>query len=175
MGQEGNKTVTMEELLKIATENRQMLRAILKAIGAEDSNFSVEAETTAEKQPITENTIVDEKATEKLVTEYISGIGIPASIKGYYYSRTAIIMLIKEPDYMNYVTKNLYPDIARVYKTTPSRVERAIRHAVEIAWQRGNVEEINKVFGYTINSEKRKPTNSEFLGKLADRIRILHN
>ena len=109
---------------------------------------------------------------ELVVTDIIHQLGIPAHIKGYHYIRTGIIFSIENPELMESVTKLLYPTIAKEYNTTSSRVERAIRHAIEIAWERGNVDILNKFFGYTIDSFKGKPTNSEFLALISDRIRL---
>ncbi len=106
------------------------------------------------------------------VTNIIHEMGVPAHIKGYHYLRDAIIMVINEVNLLGAVTKELYPLIAKKYHTTPSRVERAIRHAIELAWDRGNVEMMNKFFGYTINLERGKPTNSEFIAMVADKLRI---
>ena len=106
------------------------------------------------------------------ITEIIHEIGIPAHIKGYLYLRDAISMVIEEIELLGSVTKILYPRIAQKYETTPSRVERAIRHAIEVAWSRNNIDTIKKFFGYTINTEKGKPTNSEFIALVADRIRL---
>ena len=106
------------------------------------------------------------------VTNIIREIGIPAHIKGYQYLRDAIIMIISEIELLGAVTKVLYPRIAEKYVTTPSRVERAIRHAIEVAWSRGNMEMINRLFGYTVKLEKGKPTNSEFMAMVADKLRI---
>lgn len=106
------------------------------------------------------------------VTNIIREIGIPAHIKGYQYLRDAIMMIIGEIELLGAVTKVLYPMIAQKYATTPSRVERAIRHAIEVAWSRGNMEMINRIFGYTIKLEKGKPTNSEFMAMIADKLRM---
>lgn len=106
------------------------------------------------------------------VTNIIREIGIPAHIKGYQYLRDAIMMIINEIELLGAVTKVLYPQIAEKYATTPSRVERAIRHAIEVAWNRGNIEMINRLFGYTIKLEKGKPTNSEFMAMIADKLRM---
>lgn len=106
------------------------------------------------------------------VTNIIREIGIPAHIKGYQYLRDAIMMIITEIELLGAVTKVLYPMIAEKYSTTPSRVERAIRHAIEVAWGRGNMEMINRIFGYTIKLEKGKPTNSEFMAMIADKLRM---
>lgn len=109
---------------------------------------------------------------ETMVTEYIHELGVPAHIKGYHYLRTAIMMVVKDMDLLNYITKELYPEIAKAYQTTSSRVERAIRHSIEVAWTRGKPQTMNDVFGYTINTGKGKPTNSEFIAMIADRIRL---
>lgn len=106
------------------------------------------------------------------VTNIIHEIGIPAHIKGYLYLRDAILMVINRVDLLSGVTKELYPAIAAKYRTTPSRVERAIRHAIEVAWSRGNVDMINAIFGHTVNRDRGKPTNSEFIAMVADRLRM---
>lgn len=112
------------------------------------------------------------KNLEVEVTKVIHEIGVPAHVKGYQYLRDAIMLVVEEINYLGAVTKELYPTIAQKYDTTPSRVERAIRHAIELAWDRGDVDKINKFFGYTINGEKGKPTNSEFIAIIADRLRL---
>ncbi|WP_141722853.1 sporulation transcription factor Spo0A [Cellulosilyticum sp. I15G10I2] len=109
---------------------------------------------------------------ETEVTSVIHEIGVPAHIKGYQYLRDAIIMVINDMDVLNSITKQLYPNIAKQYNTTPSRVERAIRHAIEVAWSRGKMDTIDKLFGYTVNNGKGKPTNSEFIALIADRLRL---
>lgn len=112
------------------------------------------------------------KNLEVEVTKVIHEIGVPAHVKGYQYLRDAIMLVVEEVNYLGAVTKELYPTIAQKYDTTPSRVERAIRHAIELAWDRGDLDKINKFFGYTINGEKGKPTNSEFIAIIADRLRL---
>ena len=109
---------------------------------------------------------------ELTVTEILHHIGVPAHIKGYHYLRDSIIMSVKHPEIINAVTKSLYPSIAKKYETTPSRVERAIRHAIEVAWDRGDVEILNGYFGYTIHNGRGKPTNSEFIAMISDRLRL---
>lgn len=106
------------------------------------------------------------------VTNIMHEIGVPAHIKGYQYLRDAIMMVVKDLDIINSITKQLYPSIARGYNTTPSRVERAIRHAIEVAWSRGQVEAIDALFGYTVSIGKGKPTNSEFIAMVADKLRL---
>ncbi|MCD8007177.1 MAG: sporulation transcription factor Spo0A [Oscillospiraceae bacterium] len=109
---------------------------------------------------------------EIVVTEMIHMLGVPAHIKGYHYLRAAIIYSIKDPQMLESVTKIMYPTVAKDFGTTPSRVERAIRHAIEIAWDRGDVETLNSFFGYTVNTGKGKPTNSEFIALVTDRIKL---
>ena len=109
---------------------------------------------------------------EKDVTDMIHEIGVPAHIKGYQYLREAIMMSVEDIEMLNSITKILYPSIAKKYQTTPSRVERAIRHAIEVAWSRGKMETLDSLFGYTINIGKGKPTNSEFIALIADKIRL---
>lgn len=109
---------------------------------------------------------------ETQVTELILQIGIPAHIKGYHFVRSAIIMAVESPDTINAITKIVYPTIAKEYQTSSSRVERAIRHAIEVAWDRGDVDTLNSIFGYSINSSKGKPTNSEFIAMLSDKLRL---
>lgn len=109
---------------------------------------------------------------ETLVTEFIHELGVPAHIKGYQYIRSAIMMVVEDMDLLNYITKQLYPTIAKKYKTTSSRVERAIRHSIEVAWSRGKPETMDQIFGYTVDTGKGKPTNSEFIAMVADRIRL---
>lgn len=112
------------------------------------------------------------KTLDVEVTNIIREIGIPAHIKGYQYLRDAIMMIVHEMELLGAVTKVLYPMIADKYVTTPSRVERAIRHAIEVAWNRGNMEMINRLFGYTVKIDKGKPTNSEFMAMIADKLRM---
>jgi two-component system response regulator (stage 0 sporulation protein A) len=113
-----------------------------------------------------------ERDLEVVVTEFIHEVGVPAHIKGYQYLRDAIIMTVNDSEMLGAITKILYPEIAKKHKTTSSRVERAIRHAIEVAWSRGKLETIEEMFGYTINSGKGKPTNSEFIALISDKIRL---
>ncbi len=113
-----------------------------------------------------------EKDLEIEITNLIHDIGVPAHIKGYQYLRDAITMVVNNMEIINQITKTLYPTIASNYGTTPSRVERAIRHAIEVAWSRGQVEVMDSIFGYTVNNLKGKPTNSEFIAMLADKLRL---
>ena len=114
----------------------------------------------------------DENNLEALVTNVIHEVGVPAHIKGYQYLREAIMMVVNDIDIINQITKQLYPEIAEKYKTTPSRVERAIRHAIEVAWGRGQTDTVESIFGYTVSASKGKPTNSEFIAMIADKLRL---
>lgn len=111
---------------------------------------------------------------ESDITNIIHEIGVPAHIKGYMYLREAITMVYNDIELLGSITKVLYPDIAKHFNTTASRVERAIRHAIEVAWSRGNIDAISSLFGYTVNVSKAKPTNSEFIAMVADRLRLEH-
>ena len=130
---------------------------------------NVSAGTVLKKR---EEELTQEHKIEMRVTEIIHEIGVPAHIKGYQYLRHAILMSVRDIDNINAITKVLYPTVARKFKTTSSRVERAIRHAIEVAWDRGDVEVLNKFFGFTVSSVKGKPTNSEFISMIADKIRL---
>lgn len=114
----------------------------------------------------------DEKNLEALVTNVIHEVGVPAHIKGYQYLREAIMMVTSDIEVINQITKQLYPEIASKYNTTPSRVERAIRHAIEVAWGRGQQDVVESIFGYTVSAQKGKPTNSEFIAMIADKLRL---
>ncbi len=116
--------------------------------------------------------IPSESDLETQVTKIIHQIGVPAHIKGYQYLRTSIMMVVKNGDVINAVTKTLYPNVAKQYSTTASRVERAIRHAIEVAWDRGDLDILNSYFGYTVQNSRGKPTNSEFIALIADNIRL---
>ena len=121
---------------------------------------------------IPNNSANKEENIEALVTNVIHEVGVPAHIKGYQYLREAIIMVINDIDVINQITKCLYPQIANKFHTTPSRVERAIRHAIEVAWGRGEQKTVENIFGYTISAAKGKPTNSEFIAMISDKLRL---
>ncbi len=135
------------------------------------SSISIhKSDSMAEKKPV--HIANSSRNLEIEVTNIMHEIGVPAHIKGYQYLRDAIMMVVKDLDVINSITKLLYPSIAKEYNTTPSRVERAIRHAIEVAWSRGQVEAIDALFGYTVNIGKGKPTNSEFIAMIADKLRL---
>ena len=124
---------------------------------------------TRQKQPVRRG---DKAGIEAMVTGIIHEIGVPAHIKGYQYLREAIIIAVNDMDVINAITKVLYPQVAKTFQTTPSRVERAIRHAIEVAWDRGDLDTLQRFFGYTVNSTKGKPTNSEFIALIADKLQL---
>jgi len=138
-------------------------------------------ESVTVNRRIHESTLVEREAAatrkspmdlETQITGIIHEIGVPAHIKGYMYLREAITMVVNDMELLSAVTKELYPSIAKTYNTTASRVERAIRHAIEVAWGRGQIEAINRLFGYTVQNDKGKPTNSEFIAIIADKLRL---
>ena len=136
---------------------------------------SIKNYVTAGNFKIAENSGKDQRVIDNLenqVTDMIHEVGVPAHIKGYQYLRDAIIMVIEDQEMLNSITKILYPTIAKSNHTTPSRVERAIRHAIEVAWSIGNMDIINTLFSYTVSTGKGKPTNSEFIALIADKIRL---
>ena len=114
----------------------------------------------------------DKTSIENMVTNIIHEIGVPAHIKGYQYLREAIIIAVNDMDVINAITKVLYPQVAKTFGTTPSRVERAIRHAIEVAWDRGDLDTLQRFFGYTVSNTKGKPTNSEFIALIADKLQL---
>lgn len=142
---------------------------IMQVSGAKQEN-NIEQSAENDSSMVT----VSRKALDKTITAIIKEIGVPAHIKGYAFLREGIQMVYTDVELLGSVTKILYPEIAKKYNTTPSRVERAIRHAIEVAWNRGNYEVISKMFGYTVHHLKSKPTNSEFIAMIADKIRLEH-
>ena len=121
---------------------------------------------------VVKDNVVTDPELELMVTEIIHQIGVPAHIKGYHYLREAIILSVKNSEIINSVTKLLYPTVAKNHGTTSSRVERAIRHAIEVAWDRGDIDVLNSYFGYTIHTSRGKPTNSEFIAMISDKLRL---
>lgn len=154
----GEKSATKEE----KTENHHREGTVFRSASAR-SIVDVPVKGKQEPEP---------HDLEKDVTDMIHEIGVPAHIKGYQYLREAIMMSVTDVEMLGSITKVLYPSIARKYQTTSSRVERAIRHAIEVAWSRGRMETLESLFGYTINVGKGKPTNSEFIALIADKIRL---
>lgn len=168
----------METLNVTATRDQEQFYRIINNLISTNKEFqimitvpSAEArqESAGTAAPMPETAARD---LEKDVTDMIHEIGVPAHIKGYQYLREAIMMSVEDVEMLGSITKILYPTIAKKYQTTPSRVERAIRHAIEVAWSRGRMETLDALFGYTINTGKGKPTNSEFIALIADKIRL---
>ena len=140
---------------------------------SQNTNNFIAKETTKQQYiDISREESKKEENLEALVTNIIHEVGVPAHIKGYQYLREAIMMVVNDIDVINQITKSLYPKIAYKFNTTPSRVERAIRHAIEVAWGRGQQEAVESIFGYTISAAKGKPTNSEFIAMIADKLRL---
>lgn len=139
-----------------------MVERIVKMAGTKDMKGEAAREHIASSEP----------DLELMITEIIHQIGVPAHIKGYHYVRESIMLAVREPEIINSVTKQLYPTVAKKFETTASRVERAIRHAIEVAWDRGDVDTLNSYFGYTIHNGRGKPTNSEFVAMIADKLRL---
>ena len=137
-----------------------------------EASFISHVNALTQKTEIPESEDLGRPDIESQVTKIIHQIGVPAHIKGYQYLRTAILLTVKDSDIINSVTKVLYPSVAKKYQTTTSRVERAIRHAIEVAWDRGDVDTLNSYFGYTIQNNRGKPTNSEFIAMIADNLRL---
>lgn len=170
----------MENKNLTATKDNEKVYEILEELMNGDREFQIMIHVPQGQGEITPYAISspvpgeqkEEKNLEKDVTEMIHEIGVPAHIKGYHYLRDAIMMCVEDVDMLNSITKVLYPTIADKFQTTPSRVERAIRHAIEVAWSRGRMETLDALFGYTINTGKGKPTNSEFIALIADKIRL---
>lgn len=146
------------------------MQIFIKRIRQMMDNNIIQVEKRRKNQP--ENFFTEGQSLDVEITNIIHEIGVPAHIKGYLYLREAIKTVVNDIELLSAVTKELYPSIAKKYNTTASRVERAIRHAIEVAWSRGKVDTINSLFGYTIHNDKGKPTNSEFIAMVADKIRL---
>lgn len=169
----------MEQLNITTTKDNEKVYKILGDLMNADKEFQImitvpstrtgTTQTETEKEQKQKETVHN---LEQDVTNMIHEIGVPAHIKGYQYLREAIMMSVENPAMISSITKILYPTIAKQFQTTPSRVERAIRHAIEVAWSRGRMETLDALFGYTIDTGKGKPTNSEFIALIADKIRL---
>lgn len=174
----------MEKICLSATKDQEKMYKLIDDLMKADKEFQIiitvpssgtkenASETSA---PLRAMSVTEKEVTYDLecdVTDMIHEIGVPAHIKGYQYLREAIMMCVKDMEMLNSITKLLYPTIAERYQTTPSRVERAIRHAIEVAWNRGRMETLEALFGYTVNIGKGKPTNSEFIALITDKLRL---
>ena len=174
----------MEKICLSATKDQEKMYRLIDDLMKADKEFqiviTVPSSGTKENEseapaPLRAMSVTDKEVTYDLecdVTDMIHEIGVPAHNKGYQYLREAIKMCVKDMEMLNSITKLLYPTIAERYQTTPSRVERAIRHAIEVAWNRGRMETLEALFGYTVNIGKGKPTNSEFIALITDKLRL---
>ena len=168
----------MEQLSIHSTKDNEKMYQILDNLLQADKEFQIMITVPSKKDQgevhVTQKEQPKEppRDLEQDVTDMIHEIGVPAHIKGYQYLREAIIMSVNDIEMLNSITKILYPTIAKKYQTTPSRVERAIRHAIEVAWGRGEPGIMEKIFGYTVSAAKGKPTNSEFIAMIADKLRL---
>ena len=170
----------IDELMKQDKEFQIMITVSSSEKNGETGNREVEVKWSGESAlkaaslpaGVTSSFTLADAAPSYDVTDMIHEIGVPAHIKGYQYLREAIMMSVQDMEMLNSITKLLYPSIANKYQTTPSRVERAIRHAIEVAWSRGRMETLDALFGYTINTGKGKPTNSEFIALITDKLRL---
>ena len=169
----------MEQLNITTTKDNEKVYKILGDLMNADKEFqimitvpSTKNSTVQTQTAKTQKQDVSVRDLEQDVTNMIHEIGVPAHIKGYQYLREAIMMSVEDPSMISSITKILYPTIAKRFQTTPSRVERAIRHAIEVAWSRGRMETLDALFGYTIVTGKGRPTNSEFIALIADKIRL---
>lgn len=168
----------MEQLSITSTKDNEKVYKILDNLLSTEKEFQIMI-TVPSKKENAEQIVTEKEKTpeatrdlEQDVTDMIHEIGVPAHIKGYQYLREAIMMSVEDCTMISSITKILYPTIAKRFQTTPSRVERAIRHAIEVAWSRGKMETLDSLFGYTIDTGKGKPTNSEFIALIADKIRL---
>ena len=169
----------MEQLSVAATKDNEQVFKLLSDLIHTNKEFQIMITVPSVGRREEPQTLYSETGTrppvrdlEKDVTDMIHEIGVPAHIKGYQYLREAIMMSVQDVEMLNSITKILYPTSAKKFQTTSSRVERAIRHAIEVAWNRGKMETLDAMFGYTINTGKGKPTNSEFIALIADKIRL---
>ena len=154
-------SVLIQRIKEIKNQNPEEIKE--KIVGREIKSQYITVNKAEDRQ---------KENLEAAVTNIIHEVGVPAHIKGYQFLREAIIMSVKNIEMINQITKQLYPDIAIKYRTTPSRVERAIRHAIEVAWGRGDPKTTESIFGYTVSADKGKPTNSEFIAMIADKLRL---
>ncbi|MBR6477650.1 MAG: sporulation transcription factor Spo0A [Lachnospiraceae bacterium] len=171
----------MEQVKVTSTKDNEKVHKLLNELLSANKEFQIMITVPSREEKGKEQWVVmpvpqklSTKDLEQEITGMIHEIGVPAHIKGYQYLREAIMMSVEDAVMISSVTKILYPTIAKRFQTTPSRVERAIRHAIEVAWSRGRTETLDNLFGYTIDTSKGKPTNSEFIALIADRIRLDH-
>ncbi len=158
----------MEDVNKIQDErSRRVLRSILLEIAQNNTNIQ-----EARKRQIKAKTDINSKEVIQYITKIMLSVGIPANLKGYRYIREAIKMTLEDVNKLQRITAELYPEIAKKFNTSATRAERAMRHAIEVAWARGNMDIIDEIFGYTIQTGKGRPTNSEFIAIISDKVRL---
>ena len=158
----------MKEIDKIQDErNQKILKSIVLEIAGKNAKKDSELKNISNSWYT-----LHEKEIIRYVTNILLNVGIPVSLSGYYYIREAILMTMLDVDRLQKITTRIYPDVAKIYKTTATRVERSIRHAIEVSWSRGNLEILNDIFGYSIENMKGRPTNSEFIAIISDKIRL---
>ena len=167
----------MEQLNVLTTKDNEKLYKIIGQLMSTDKEFQIMITVPSGNKEMPAKSVETAKRTEERdleqdVTDMIHEIGVPAHIKGYQYIRKAIMMVIEDSSIINAVTKVLYPSVAKEYGTTASRVERAIRHAIEVSWNRGNWALMEEIFGHSVDIDKAKPTNSEFIVTIADKLRL---
>ncbi len=175
----------MEQIKMIATKENDEIYKTFKELLRTGQEVQImitipgvqtkEKDTLKKQEPETLKQPYDQKELELEITQLLHELGVPAHIKGYQYLRMSIYLTVCDMTHLHSITKILYPTIAKKYDTTPSRVERAIRHAIEVSFSRGRMEALEGMFGYTVNTMKGKPTNSEFIAMIADKIRLNHN
>ena len=168
LGQEG----LVQRLIELGVDYYLLKPFNLDMLTKRIKQMAGDPERTVSHQATSIPQVFESRPIDVEVTQVIREIGIPAHIKGYQYLREAITMLVADINFLGAVTKELYPTVAQKFSTTPSRVERAIRHSIEVAWNRGNMDMINQLFGCTVNMDKGKPTNSEFMAMIADKLRM---
>lgn len=143
-------------------------------VGEEGKRETEDSQSTIERKDVTVTEVsqpmIERKDVEEEITTLMKELGIPAHLLGYQYIREAVILVLQDEEYVRRITKLLYPTVAKFFKTTPSRVERAIRHAIEVGWQRGNIETIERMFGYTVHVEKTRPVNTEFIATITEEV-----
>ena len=162
----------MTEYVASAAANLGVQYLMLKPCDMTALTERLEELRGGQNQKLPQNRPSGKPNIEAMVTSIIHEIGVPAHIKGYQYLREAIIIAVNDMDVINAITKVLYPQVAKAFQTTPSRVERAIRHAIEVAWDRGDLDTLQRFFGYTVSNTKGKPTNSEFIALIADKLQL---
>lgn len=163
----------MEDVNKIQDErSRRVLRSILLEISQNNTNIQEARRAEARKRQIKAKTDINSKEVIQYITKIMLSVGIPANLKGYRYIREAIKMTLEDVNKLQRITAELYPEIAKKFNTSATRAERAMRHAIEVAWARGNMDIIDEIFGYTIQTGKGRPTNSEFIAIISDKVRL---